>query len=319
MNGTKHKADDEINTDTKRAKVDTTNITLPIAIELLRLPDLFFSLISSDVRDYVLKFLYTQRGLVKSPSLLHYDRDELPLGTFVNPFTARHFRITPRGGFLTIVWPHTILRLANDRTEERITLTHFILPNEVLETRSGHIFGINGHYVEINSENQRWFGGGVRAIAVNLAETRLYKIVDSGRFCEICELPYNTEKIVCRFEIYDFTDSLAVLSDDTILVTTCFADGCICHYALDGELLSTLTICIGPSYISNIVVDAADVVFFYCYSTGTICSSRPPYSRIERVASEHWAKNGVARFLAVNLDGSLILAEGTGQMHRYVC
>ena len=330
---------------TKESKADAPKqLTLHCMMELLRTPGLYFSVLCADIQQYALNFIYVMRGRVKDPASLCYDfhtKDAYTEDRFSALANATDFRCSPRGGMLVCVWPYGVLRFSqNGDSREWMKLPLGVLPVQALEMRSGAMFGVHTGTADARCENQTWFGSRWQRshskfskIAVNLAETRLYR---SGLFSvSISELektlytlkysvltydlPY-TGEVASEFTIDKNPESLAVLSDDTILMSTSADDGgLVHHYSTNGQLLSAIPF--DGCRTCHITVDGSDTMFCYSHALQCIRVSRPPYTTVVDVPAHNKDSDlgsNVSRLLVVDAEGTLFSVDSRGWLGRCI-
>lgn len=299
--------------------------------QLLDAPSLYFHVLPRDVRLYALDFIRARRGLINDPAALRFDGYVGP--PLYTEFTPRadltSVTCSPRGdGFLTVL-RHSLSVLRCSADVEYIALPSDVLPGvhpvAAVETRDGFIYGIVSGRRGAQNENQCWLGCGKHyasgSIALNPSETRLYVSLPGTELVKIYDLPY-TDKPAHTFKMTHIAQSLVVLSDDTVVVSSGNGVGFVTHYSCAGDVLASLRIHAYPSSLSvcYLAVDAADTVFFYCNLTDRILFSRRPYSVLEGIAAGAWPHKPLSSVtgLAVGLDGALILGEQRGRLLRYI-
>ncbi len=279
--------------------------------EVLRTPGLFFSVLSHDVRDYFLNFLLPRKGRVEQP---------LGPGRLVanlrvpNYSSVVDFRCTPRGEFLVTIYPITVLRLSN--CFNVIAETRFpslASPMQALETQTGQIVGLIRFSDDIVRENERWLAGSCDQ-KITAKEARLYKLTRRTHTIQMFDLP--ACKAVREFDVVYEPDSFAVLSDGTVVVSTCVLECAVYFYSTSGEELHRQDMHRDFSTGCMMTLDAADVVFCTFYAADSVLFLRRPYT-VSGVAVQDMALNGRWRFVAVGLDGSLAVAADTGVIMHY--
>jgi hypothetical protein len=283
--------------------------------EVFRVPGVFFSVLSHDVQGYLLNFVLPRKGRVEQP---------LGDGKFVATVHGRHdgsvvdFRCTPRGEFLVTLFPDKVLRLSHDFVViAEIRFPPWVCPIQALETHTGQIIGLIGNPCNtIVRENQIWLPGSCdQQITANRTETQLYILTARERTLRIIDL--HSRKDVREFAIAKYAESFAVLSDDTILVMTSHETiCCMYHYHDHGSILNISRMSRGFPTGCKMTIDAADVIFYTLFASNQVWFSRPPYMDV-KVAVETVVINGHKRYVAVGLDGSLVLASHTGAIMQY--